>query len=650
VIDKPKPKPKRARTANVEVLLQSSIDGELRRTMGDIRGCWSDGKNSSMPIWDGLGDCDVSTSYKTPAVTQMNDGASMPENDPIVTVPTPSPEEKALAMELLHLIPPKLTNDDRNSNGILDTTLSMRNIEYKKLANQVQCLACLGRFVLHSCGLREKPIDYDEIARLEQEEKEREEEEKQKERILKRRQAEAKRRETRKKKKDAEQSSIQYHDPNHMDVGWEQNRYVQGVYTDPLVKNDDQRGVFRNEHIYKNERSEKGEIYTHMECIDDTSKVRYETAIEVHEYSELRQWDRPSQNGDSIHDIHGSIRINGTEVQPSTSLHPMDALEALAGLAGSMAKPVPIQENVHNFKVVHTSTDDDPFNRQTQLNGYSNNINFDERERNSFSGNVQNKTLSGVVDEYGTMDRHYTDSSLMNDLKGGDTGKGHVAPIAHVDYRDGRTVVSQTDTSLQLNQAPMLSPSLHKPIIDPSIDQSVLLTEIAESTVNHRTHHHQHSPNSNTVQNEDTCYSRLSTLKDNEAVHGPIVDQSPEAEALLALAYSASPKATERPTVQWSPNNDRYARDQMIFSYSPSSQQQPCFGSTTTSTHAIVVSQFLQQPMAASLTNATYTTLNDNNNIVSGNNDVENMTSATGSDSKTMSMDDTDKIISSSST
>jgi hypothetical protein len=71
------------------------------------------------------------------------------------------------------------------------------------------CAACRGRMVIHSCGKREKPVDYEAIARVEKEEKEREEIEKQRIRTEKRRAAEAKRREARRQKKEEGERKLQ---------------------------------------------------------------------------------------------------------------------------------------------------------------------------------------------------------------------------------------------------------------------------------------------------------------------------------------------------------------------------------------------------------------------------------------------------------
>jgi len=62
------------------------------------------------------------------------------------------------------------------------------------------CSACRGRLVIHSCGKRSLPIDYEELARIEKERKEKEEEEKKRIRAEKRRLADQKRREAKKQK------------------------------------------------------------------------------------------------------------------------------------------------------------------------------------------------------------------------------------------------------------------------------------------------------------------------------------------------------------------------------------------------------------------------------------------------------------------
>jgi len=70
----------------------------------------------------------------------------------------------------------------------------------KRGSATASCSACRGRHVIHTCGKRALPIDYEEIARKEKEKKEKEEEEKKRVRAEKRRLADQKRREAKKQK------------------------------------------------------------------------------------------------------------------------------------------------------------------------------------------------------------------------------------------------------------------------------------------------------------------------------------------------------------------------------------------------------------------------------------------------------------------
>ena len=628
ILDKLKPKPKKARTANVEALLQSSMDADLRRRMDDIRTIWTSGEKGALPMWNGPVDA-------LPSMLQLNGAAQIAQNDSLTTGVSASLEEKALAMELLHLSP-------SNVNMFQSSENAMSSERSEKL---LRCLACSGRFVLHSCGMREKPIDYDEIARLEQQEKEREEEEKQKERMLKKRQADAKRKESRRKKKeDDEQKKIEesehvetnYQEATTADGAWAEQRTFHEDYTHPSHQNYEQNVQYgdsdqtyeQNAHYGDSDQLYgKGEVsissMNENSNINDTNYNRYnETETETLKYSSVRPWGRAEQDFDCGLNKNGSIHINGTEVKPSTSLHPMDALEALAGLAGSMAKPVLIKETVHNFNVDNTATDDDRYDGQSQSNGYGNRS-FDETR----------KVKSPPIEDCGTgiSHRFYSESVMSTNAHESEENYVQVAPIAHVDYRDGKGGLAQLESSLPVQTtAHILTPPLHKPVTDPSLDQAMILAEMAETAVVHGTNQFQRS-----FQNESV--DRGNETSNVHSYHSTL-EQSPEAEALLALAFSASPKSFERPTIEWTaPNEQQHpmsiTTEQTMYNYSPSSQRS-CFGSTTSSTHAIVVSQFLQQPMAASLTNAAYSTINNNINSSNTNaaSDENNNTSAASAD------------------
>ena len=70
------------------------------------------------------------------------------------------------------------------------------------------CSACRGRNVIHSCGKRSLPIDYEEVARAERESKAKEEEEKKRIRSEKRRLADQKRREKKQRQRELEEQRL----------------------------------------------------------------------------------------------------------------------------------------------------------------------------------------------------------------------------------------------------------------------------------------------------------------------------------------------------------------------------------------------------------------------------------------------------------
>ena len=95
---------------------------------------------------------------------------------------------------------PSSTNGDK-AGGNTDQVSGAKKTDGKP----IRCAACQGRMVIHVCGKRALPIDFEALARAEKERKEKEEEEKRKERIEKRKLADAKRREAKRKKKEKEQ-------------------------------------------------------------------------------------------------------------------------------------------------------------------------------------------------------------------------------------------------------------------------------------------------------------------------------------------------------------------------------------------------------------------------------------------------------------
>jgi hypothetical protein len=653
VSEKVKAKPKRARTANIEALLQSSMDPNLRREMGLLRGIWAErsARDGGLPPWNEAHGGTDANLRSNGILTGDDMNASL--------VHGASPEEKSLALELLRLSPSPEMPDrlgktrvaameheaslGRDSPSCQGQLLSENHAIHLTLdgnkgqdpmilvsspplrpTEAPQCRACMGRFVLHSCGMREKPIDYDAIARREKEEKEREEEEKQRERELKRRLAEAKRRESRKQKKidnerkklfESQQLNMQ-RDARYQQAEDERVGFV-GNHT------WERDSIYQDDHHFSEPCSDQGMEDSEPTDDDNENDVPVgsrseeiarngESQTNAYNYPSTSAWQQTHQveDGTKHHDV---IHIGGTEVDPSASLHPMDALEALAGLADSMAQPVPVHNTPHHFKSSEewNTNATISYTDQNHFKGYD----TMGSEGHSFTSTFQ-EAPSSIVG-YGTADRYLSGTAVSGPVLESlpsDDAKSNVTPISHVDYRDGVStgIVTQLELSDTLDptvsaSGPATLPSLHKPTMDSSLDQALILVEMAESAVVHELQQQQPSPNDSLTPKESTSHINSSVNQYTEQIKGISEDHSQEAEVLLAFALSASPKSSERPLVRldgaWTPQIERRVTQQ-LYDFSPSSQQ-PCFGSTSTTTHAIVVSQFLQQPMAAGLVNVT---------------------------------------------
>lgn len=351
-----KPKSKRSRTANVEALLQASIDPVLRQKMVRLHKQWGDGSKSTLHGADAVapvlpvqanGESKVSSiaqdlrdaapverstvvaKQESLDATSQSDNAgnafenritsadgykakkelsclggdsngnakepmepvqkgsgsgsdsgsrddSVPKPSPLAIVASASAEEKELALELLLLSPskasPKVTDatgapsmagvDSASGAGSIGepkTEISAKavapRVEALKdsegvvvsprsevtLKKQVSCAACRGRMVIHSCGTRETPVDYEAIATAEKEKKEKEEAEKQRLRIEKRRAAEAKRREARRRKKEE--------DEHNMRQAQERMRQLEAEQFERAHVREHEEGPVRQSHI-----------------------------------------------------------------------------------------------------------------------------------------------------------------------------------------------------------------------------------------------------------------------------------------------------------------------------------------------------------------------------------------------------------------
>ena len=128
----------------------------------------------------------------------VTNGGASNSDLPIVT---PSEDDSARCAEAGA---PNMTtpvSDDANKETeVSDNTA-------KELSPSIFCSACRGRMVIHTCGKKTIPVDFEAIAQAEKEKLEKEEEEKKRLRVEKRRQADARRREAKKQKKREEEKA-----------------------------------------------------------------------------------------------------------------------------------------------------------------------------------------------------------------------------------------------------------------------------------------------------------------------------------------------------------------------------------------------------------------------------------------------------------
>ncbi len=242
---------KRSKAASLEALLRSSLDVDLRRVMMS-RQVWADGSGSHL---ESLQWAEEKRRREGNAIQASNgsrseaavENADQPPHAEIVPEAVSTSDGSVNGGRLNGVSAPLGDNVDRvkmdvasaltlSANGELKSPVENEKravcelnrpvdmedgvdvgkvrefyVQSRKTAAipSLACLACRGRFVCHTCTKKEKPVDYDELERADEERKEKEEEEKRHARAEKRRLADAKRREARKKKKMEEDSRSQ---------------------------------------------------------------------------------------------------------------------------------------------------------------------------------------------------------------------------------------------------------------------------------------------------------------------------------------------------------------------------------------------------------------------------------------------------------
>lgn len=353
-----KSKMKRSRQANLEALLQTSIKPDLRSVVESAQAKWGTGHGSSLEE-SILTSRSLNRPYQTPnSDQQTRNESAKPEstfNAPTIeTAPlniplqsNPSPVEKELALELLLLSPGKSGTSGPDASLVAQQIQQSMPCPFKAeetvvtpsedekveaisetaISETRSCAACEGRLVIHTCGKREKPVDYEALEEVERERKKKEKEEKERDRAEKRRAADTRRRQARKQKKLEEEKQRQVE---------ERLRFAQ-CQADTLSSRD-ALGSFDGDKVpVAKVSSEHAVVHVNLEESDSTANRGNQ------------EWSTQSVRKEAPSNVSPSrlsFSIDGNEVKPSTSLSSADALSALAGLAECMpiaATPNPQQ-------------------------------------------------------------------------------------------------------------------------------------------------------------------------------------------------------------------------------------------------------------------------------------------------------------------
>jgi hypothetical protein len=351
--------------------------------MGEQQARWSSGNG-----------CHVSkaaaSSGRRSIARQPNEYVIEESNGPV--------DEKELAMELLFLCPGRSASMSPNtvhaseSSAAMNETQASHPKQVNHLVNKT-CAACRGRMVIHTCGRREKPVDYEAIERAEREQKDREAEERNKQRVEKRRAADAKRREERKKKKDEEARMRMEEEQKRREEVERMQQLEADQFDEAHIREDEGNVHVESTLAYMEENNDRPSTLhsSSFNSVDRDFQQEHRNAhaqayatleeAQINRISQVQAYERLKGSPNNAHTqatdmfeeqrSHSSyhsvdyghqdsfrsevssirletIRIDGAEVKPYQTISGEDALAALAGLA-DMAAAVSTEESTPEY-------------------------------------------------------------------------------------------------------------------------------------------------------------------------------------------------------------------------------------------------------------------------------------------------------------
>lgn len=300
---------KRTKAATLETLRKASLNPVLRKIMIKNE-LWTEGKGSSIMMT--IGESIVETTLEEGAT--KNDKTSDAGFDESGLVPTVPLLEFDDPLQTLGIKYPTISNMihtqtfNRNEDSTFYPIASTG-----KAHSGINCMACQGRWVIHVCGNRSIPVDYDELQRAEEEQKFKEKEELKKVRAAKRKVADAKRR-IMKKKKRSEDEALRHKG------GEEQHRF--------LEENRKREAEYRRQYPQQNKEKRRAEMLERLQhTIDDELGVRlYIPPSDVFPETPLGNQTSNETHYQQFPSVPSETTISSTYAQPSDVSYPKDPI------------------------------------------------------------------------------------------------------------------------------------------------------------------------------------------------------------------------------------------------------------------------------------------------------------------------------------
>jgi hypothetical protein len=348
------------------------------------------------------------------SVEKWRDSTLLPSSEPIVTPSDSSPINQVTMMN-----PHDNLIDCKSIIG-----MSARDPTRKEEKERINCAACRGRFVVHSCGKRDKPFDYEAVARAEREHNERMAAEKALAKAEKRRQADAKRREAKMVKKQEEEERKRLEEEELRCIKEAINRRHEDEERKKTKMREQMEKRLHTKEIPEHERyssiagwppvvqhaisTTEATFQTGYAVSGDTRRpIEYSYTNRVPSYrsingNSLRDLETPGssvthfgqgsmevtqhQNTTASEEIphRGMMSFSGNAIQPSTPIDRSDALAALAGLADRM--PVAHDESYNGMALKERplSNQEGPFVSEITRFAY-----VDSQRKYEYSGSLE---------------------------------------------------------------------------------------------------------------------------------------------------------------------------------------------------------------------------------------------------------------------